>query len=187
MHERERVRSGVGPKFQAAEISDLKFFQRGVKCTGDAVAKYRIITRFSSLVIDSVSSIEMAFHMKCPCSKYDERWASGILCTGGGVTCGWAPNPEPRDEAAWGGPWGKPCGHNEVVMHVLRPFQPMEVINTRICSRCVVPLQDEWRQQPELEFCPFQSTPSLTTRPPRLITSLQRRARAGQRGARRVP
>lgn len=53
---------------------------------------------------------------------------------GGGVTAGWSPNPEPSSEE-WGGRWGKPCGHNEVVMHVLRPFAPMEVLNTRVCSR----------------------------------------------------
>ena len=30
---------------------------------------------------------------------------------------------------------GKPCGHNEVVMHAVRPFAPLEVLNTRCCSR----------------------------------------------------
>jgi hypothetical protein len=44
-----------------------------------------------------------------------------------GPTAGWWPNPEPSSEAEWGGAWGKACGHNEVVMHVLRPFAPMEV------------------------------------------------------------
>ena len=48
---------------------------------------------------------------------------------------GWRPNPEPRDDDDWGGSYGKCCGHNEVVMHALRPFAPMEVLNTRCCSR----------------------------------------------------
>ncbi|CAM9956476.1 unnamed protein product, partial [Phaeothamnion confervicola] len=47
----------------------------------------------------------------------------------------WCPNPEASDEDRWGGRFGKPCGHNEVVMHRLRPFFPLEVLNTRLCSR----------------------------------------------------
>ncbi|ETW03558.1 hypothetical protein H310_04974 [Aphanomyces invadans] len=47
----------------------------------------------------------------------------------------WAPNPEPSDKQQWGGLYGKPCGHNEVVMHTLRPFFPQEVLNARVCSR----------------------------------------------------
>ena len=39
-----------------------------------------------------------------------------------------------RTSRRWGGRWGKACGHNEVVMHVLRPFAPLEVLNTRLCS-----------------------------------------------------
>ncbi|EQC24729.1 hypothetical protein SDRG_17378 [Saprolegnia diclina VS20] len=27
----------------------------------------------------------------------------------------WQPNPKPADAAEWGGPYGKPCGHNEVL------------------------------------------------------------------------
>ena len=46
---------------------------------------------------------------------------------------GWRPNPEA--EGDWGGLMGKPCGHNEVVMHAVRPFAPLEVLNTRCCSR----------------------------------------------------
>ncbi|OQR85038.1 hypothetical protein ACHHYP_12411 [Achlya hypogyna] len=47
----------------------------------------------------------------------------------------WQPNPEPSDATEWGGPFGKPCGHNEVVMHHLRPFFPQEVLNARICCK----------------------------------------------------
>ncbi|CAM9097631.1 unnamed protein product [Discosporangium mesarthrocarpum] len=47
----------------------------------------------------------------------------------------WKPNPDTPDPARWGGRWGKPCAHNEVVMQHLRPFAPLEVLNTRICSR----------------------------------------------------
>ncbi|CAM9105448.1 unnamed protein product [Choristocarpus tenellus] len=47
----------------------------------------------------------------------------------------WRPNPETPDLDRWGGKWGKPCGHNEVVMQYLRPFFPIEVINTRMCSK----------------------------------------------------
>lgn len=46
----------------------------------------------------------------------------------------WRPNPEPSDDD-WGGDYGKPCAHNEVVMHALRPFAPLEVLNTKCCSR----------------------------------------------------
>ena len=35
----------------------------------------------------------------------------------------------------WGGLYGKCCGHNEIVMQYCRPFAPMEVANTRVCSR----------------------------------------------------
>eukprot|EP00638_Chattonella_subsalsa_P021738 CAMPEP_0117859072 /NCGR_PEP_ID=MMETSP0950-20121206/2900_1 /TAXON_ID=44440 /ORGANISM="Chattonella subsalsa, Strain CCMP2191" /LENGTH=637 /DNA_ID=CAMNT_0005708845 /DNA_START=97 /DNA_END=2010 /DNA_ORIENTATION=- len=51
------------------------------------------------------------------------------------VTAGWNPNPNCADLEKWGGRWGKPCGHNEVVMHQLRPFFPLEVVNTRVCSK----------------------------------------------------
>eukprot|EP00752_Nemacystus_decipiens_P010224 g9110.t1 len=47
----------------------------------------------------------------------------------------WNPNPDTPDPERWGGRWGKPCGHNEVVLQHLRPFAPMEVVNTRVCSR----------------------------------------------------
>ena len=47
---------------------------------------------------------------------------------------GWRPNPDAEGED-WGGRHGKPCGHNEVVMHAVRPFAPLEVLNTRCCSR----------------------------------------------------
>ena len=46
---------------------------------------------------------------------------------------GWRPNPKPGD--GWGGAFGKCCGHNEVVMHAVRPFAPLEVLNTKCCSR----------------------------------------------------
>ena len=35
----------------------------------------------------------------------------------------------------WGGAFGKCCGHNEVVMHAVRPFAPLEVLNTKCCPR----------------------------------------------------
>jgi hypothetical protein len=50
-------------------------------------------------------------------------------------TCMWSPNPEPSDVETWGGRYGKVCGHNEVVLHTLRPFFPQHVINSRVCSR----------------------------------------------------
>ena len=46
---------------------------------------------------------------------------------------GWRPNPVA--EGDWGGVCGKPCAHNEVAMHAVRPFAPLEVLNTRCCSR----------------------------------------------------
>ncbi|CAM9683583.1 unnamed protein product [Scytosiphon promiscuus] len=47
----------------------------------------------------------------------------------------WNPNPDTPDPDKWGGRWGKPCGHNEVVLQHVRPFAPMEVVNTRVCSK----------------------------------------------------
>lgn len=47
----------------------------------------------------------------------------------------WKPNKLPLDIDKWGGEYGKVCGHNEVVMHSLRPFFPQEVLNSKICSR----------------------------------------------------
>ncbi|CAM9849465.1 unnamed protein product [Ectocarpus sp. 4 AP-2014] len=47
----------------------------------------------------------------------------------------WNSNPDTPDPEKWGGKWGKPCGHNEVVLQHLRPFAPLEVINTRVCSK----------------------------------------------------
>ncbi|KAF0683129.1 Aste57867_24817 [Aphanomyces stellatus] len=47
----------------------------------------------------------------------------------------WTPNPQPSDPQEWGGLYGKPCGHNEVVLQTLRPFFPQEVLNARVCSR----------------------------------------------------
>ena len=32
-------------------------------------------------------------------------------------------------------PYGKACGHNETAMFYLRPFFPLEVINSRVCSK----------------------------------------------------
>lgn len=47
----------------------------------------------------------------------------------------WCPNHEPVDAAKWGGEYGKVCGHNEIVLHELRPFYPQEILNSRICSK----------------------------------------------------
>ncbi|DAZ92957.1 TPA: hypothetical protein N0F65_012998 [Lagenidium giganteum] len=47
----------------------------------------------------------------------------------------WKPNKSPMDIAKWGGAFGKPCGHNEVVMQRVRPFFPQEVLNSRVCSK----------------------------------------------------
>jgi hypothetical protein len=49
------------------------------------------------------------------------------------VGFGWRPHNRGDDE--WGGPYGKCCGHNEVAMFFCRPFAPMEVLNTHVCSK----------------------------------------------------
>jgi len=46
---------------------------------------------------------------------------------------GWRPSP--FGDAEWGGKYGKCCAHNEVAMFYLRPFVPLEVLNTHVCSR----------------------------------------------------
>lgn len=46
---------------------------------------------------------------------------------------GWRPSPFGDEE--WGGKYGKCCAHNEVAMFYLRPFVPLEVLNTHVCSR----------------------------------------------------
>ena len=46
---------------------------------------------------------------------------------------GWRPSP--FGEGEWGGKYGKSCAHNEVSMFYLRPFAPMEVLNTHVCSK----------------------------------------------------
>lgn len=46
----------------------------------------------------------------------------------------WNPNPS-GDSDEWGGCFGKACGHNEVAMFFLRPFFPIEVLNTHLCSK----------------------------------------------------
>jgi len=46
---------------------------------------------------------------------------------------GWRPSP--FGDAEWGGKYGKCCAHNEVAMFYLRPFVPLEVLNTHMCSR----------------------------------------------------
>ena len=56
---------------------------------------------------------------------------------------GWRPNTEtavdtPTEKLLgdWGpSPFGKVAAHNEVCMHCSRPFVPLEVVNTRLCSR----------------------------------------------------
>ncbi|CAM9826760.1 unnamed protein product, partial [Ectocarpus fasciculatus] len=67
------------------------------------------------------------------------RGAGGEDVEGGGVAtvalAKWKPNPDTPDPEKWGGKWGKPCGHNEVVLQHLRPFAPLEVLNTRVCSK----------------------------------------------------
>jgi hypothetical protein len=49
----------------------------------------------------------------------------------------WRPNPlgDGASNELWGGRFGKACGHNEVAMHFARPFAPIEVLNTHLCSR----------------------------------------------------
>ena len=49
-------------------------------------------------------------HERCVLCKQSHGGGNG----GTNATASWRPNPEPRDEADWGGPWGKPSGHNEV-------------------------------------------------------------------------
>ena len=40
-----------------------------------------------------------------------------------------------RHDPRSGGDLGKPCAHNEVAMHAVRPFFPLELLNTRCGSR----------------------------------------------------
>lgn len=49
------------------------------------------------------------------------------------VGFGWRPHI--RGDGEWGGAYGKCCGHNEVVMFYCKPFAPMEVLNTHVCSK----------------------------------------------------
>ena len=64
----------------------------------------------------------------------------------------------PRESREWGGTWGKACGHNEVVMHVMRPFAPLEVVNTRVCS--FVDLARQWRLRvPRISSTPVPPPP----------------------------
>jgi hypothetical protein len=49
------------------------------------------------------------------------------------VGFGWRPHI--RGDGEWGGAYGKCCGHNEVVMFYCRPFAPLEVLNTHVCSK----------------------------------------------------
>lgn len=49
------------------------------------------------------------------------------------VGFGWRPSSFGDD--SWGGKFGKCCGHNEVAMFYARPWEPMEVLNTHVCSR----------------------------------------------------
>jgi hypothetical protein len=46
---------------------------------------------------------------------------------------GWRPSP--FGDGEWGGRFGKCCAHNEVAMFYLRPFSPLEVLNTHVCSK----------------------------------------------------
>ena len=47
----------------------------------------------------------------------------------------WDPNPNPLAKEEFGGRWGKVCGHNEVCLFAVRPFYPIKVLNTRVCSQ----------------------------------------------------
>lgn len=49
------------------------------------------------------------------------------------VGFGWRPHI--RGDGEWGGAYGKCCGHNEVVMFYCKPFAPLEVLNTHVCSK----------------------------------------------------
>ncbi|GLE02605.1 hypothetical protein PINS_up011446 [Pythium insidiosum] len=62
------------------------------------------------------------------------RSASSSSSSSSSFLAQWQPNREPADADAWGGAYGKVCGHNEVVMQRLRPFFPQEVLNSRVCS-----------------------------------------------------
>lgn len=62
-----------------------------------------------------------------------QRRVRGELAAGG-VFERWRANPGGGESHDWGGAYGKACGHNEVVMQRLRPFAPLEVVNTRVCG-----------------------------------------------------
>jgi len=54
------------------------------------------------------------------------------------VALGWRPSPFGGGQVEeWGGGknYAKACGHNEVAMFFVRPFVPMEVLNTHVCSK----------------------------------------------------
>jgi hypothetical protein len=50
------------------------------------------------------------------------------------VAFGWRPSAF-GDTETWGGKFGKACGHNEVAMFFRRPWAPLEVLNTHVCSK----------------------------------------------------
>lgn len=134
---RGRIRRGAAPDLVSRAV-------RRLHATSIAAAAARITAgnslrqaggRFFPPAGLEGDPLAAAFSGRCP------QFADASL----GPTRGWWPNPEPSEggdeaeafngsglrgrdgEAGWGGRWGKPCAHNEVVMHVLRPFAPLEV------------------------------------------------------------
>eukprot|EP01041_Mallomonas_annulata_P010876 gene10876-22713_t len=78
----------------------------------------------------------IGFGWKCSPRGGDSDSSSGRADTNTTINnIGNENNADNGDGNDWGGQYGKSCGHNEVVMQYLRPFTPMEVLNTHICSK----------------------------------------------------
>jgi len=123
-----RWMDGVSGKSFGAEWDTLRF---GASCDSAARDVREVVEAFRGYVSLKAGRAVPKRHLEASVAS---RKVLNHLCGCRVVAFGWRPSAF-GDVESWGGKFGKCCGHNEVAMFFTRPWAPLEVLNTHVCSK----------------------------------------------------
>ena len=119
-----RLAGGDSGRAAARKLRTLGMLDDGAAATENARGERRELAR--TRYMDNASGASLGTPWPGPerlgaAADVVSRRVRDALAAAPALCPAWRPNPAPFDPK-WGGPAGKPCAHNEVVMHAVRPF-----------------------------------------------------------------
>lgn len=123
-----RWMDGVSGKSVGADWDTFRF---GASCDGASRDAREAVEAFRGYLSLKAGRALPKRHLEASVAS---RKVLRHLCGCRIVAFGWRPSAF-GDVETWGGKFGKCCGHNEVAMFFTRPWVPLEVLNTHVCSK----------------------------------------------------